>query len=325
MGNVTPGPFWLAHLACVLQVPEGVLNARRGDLLAVAGAITLVPAVASDLIGAGFATALWDRPTPDYWEARADEYGHLYMSLGTADVQRQLACDLIAVQSQLANPNVWATASRLVTLYGKTFADVPSKAADWYRTAVASADESGDLPARVWARAHSALTLAYWGTSLDEADAMADQALELSDRSTLGRLNACLAKAHIAALRDDKTAALNWLGQGTNIFDVVSSDDPLSDYAMPEWRMATISSLVLSRIGDERRAAEVQDVASRVLPESLPRFATHLELHRGLLLAKTGDKQGGVAYARAALDKLPAGRHSATLRAMMGEIKHATV
>jgi hypothetical protein len=43
------------------------------------------------------------------------------------------------------------------------------------------------------------------------------------------------------------------------------------------------------------------------------------------MLAKSGDKQGGMSYARAALDKLPAGRHSATLRAMMGEIKHARV
>jgi hypothetical protein len=306
-------------------VPEEVLDVKRRNFLTDTAAVAFAPAIASELIGAGFTAALWDRPALDYWEARADEYGHLYMSLGTADVQRQLARDLIAVQNQLDKANVWATASRLLTLYGKTFADVPSKAADWYRTAIASADESGDLAARVWARAHSALTLAYWGTSLPESDTMADEALALSDRPTLARLNACLAKANAAALRDDKTAALKWLGQGTNVFDVVSSNDPLSDYEMPEWRMATISSLVLSRIGDERRATEAQDAASRTLPKSLPRFATHLELHRGLMLAKSGDKQGGMSYARAALDKLPAGRHSATLRAMMGEIKHARV
>lgn len=325
LGKVTPGPFWLAHLAYVLQVPEEALTLKRRDFVTDTAAVGFAPVIASELIGSGFTSALWDRPTPEYWEARAEEYGRLYMSLGTAEVQRQLSHDLITVQSQLDKPNVWASASRLLTLYGKTFADVPGKAAEWYRTAVASADESGNTTARVWARAHSAMTLAYWGTALSEADTLADQALALSERPTLGRLNACLAKANVAALRDDAAGALKWLNQATDVLDVVGSDDPLSDYEMPEWRMAGASSLILSRIGDERRATEAQNTVFRTLPKSLPRFATHVDLHRGLLLVKSGDRQGGLSYARNALSKLPAGRHSATLRVMMNEIKHATM
>ncbi|WP_167739523.1 hypothetical protein [Streptomyces subrutilus] len=41
------------------------------------------------------------------------------------------------------------------------------------------------------------------------------------------------------------------------------------------------------------------------LTTALPRFATHVELHRGLTLSRSGDKAGRVAYATASMDTLP--------------------
>jgi hypothetical protein len=64
-----------------------------------------------------------------------------------------------------------------------------------------------------------------------------------------------------------------------------------------------------------------QEVAIRNLPASLPRFATHIDLHRGLMLARAGDRAGGVAYGREALGKLPPERHSLTLRMLLAEIE----
>jgi hypothetical protein len=84
--------------------------------------------------------------------------------------------------------------------------------------------------------------------------------------------------------------------------------------------MATISSMLLSRLGDSR-AVEMQEAADRTRPPTLPRFATHIELHRGLMMAKAGDVPGGIAYARKALAKLPPERHSLSLRLLMQEIE----
>jgi hypothetical protein len=53
----------------------------------------------------------------------------------------------------------------------------------------------------------------------------------------------------------------------------------------------------------------------------MPRFHTHLEMHRGLMMVRAGDKPGGVAAAQGALDKLPPEKHSLTLRLLMDEIR----
>ncbi|BDT98108.1 hypothetical protein IFM12276_11370 [Nocardia sputorum] len=63
-----------------------------------------------------------------------------------------------------------------------------------------------------------------------------------------------------------------------------------------------------------------QEQARRELPAELPRFATHLEMHRGLMLVRAGDRAEGVRAARNALDALPPEKHSLTLRMLMDEI-----
>lgn len=84
--------------------------------------------------------------------------------------------------------------------------------------------------------------------------------------------------------------------------------------------MATISGLLLSRLGEERRAVGAQDTADRTRPPTLPRFATHIELHRALMMVRSGDRAGGVAHAVGALAALPPEKHSQSLRLMMEEI-----
>lgn len=108
---------------------------------------------------------------------------------------------------------------------------------------------------------------------------------------------------------------------GRRLFDCVGSHEQTSDYAVPWWRMNVFLSLLLARVGDEKKAVEAQEQARRELPASLPRFATHLEMHRGLMLARSGDRAGGAAYAEAALDRLPPAKHSLTLRMLMEEVR----
>lgn len=175
----------------------------------------------------------------------------------------------------------------------------------------------------MWVRGRSALALAYEGAETSSARALADDALALSDRASLGRLNALVARAHVAGVTGDSGAATALMDDAQRVFDTVGSSEQVSDFAVPEWRFNTFASMLWSRLGDERLAVRAQDAADRTRPASLPRFATHIQLHRGLLLARSGDRAGGRSLADDALPQLPPAKHSLSLRLLRAEIGRA--
>jgi transcriptional regulator with XRE-family HTH domain len=329
-GRRSPGPFWLRHLATALQLPLTTLEEadrmdRRAFLTDVA-ATAVAPLVASDLISAGFAAALRGRPTADAWQARLAAHGRDYMTMGADQVRQRLTGDLVVLQQQLDEPELWGIAARLMTLYGKTFPGADgAKAVSWYRMAAQAADRSGDKPTQVWVRGRAAIALGYEGASLPVAAMFGRQALALDDRPSIGRLNAIMGLAHAAAISGDTATALGLLAQGRRVFDAAgSADGDPSDFAVPWWRLNVFISLLAARLGSERIADQAHDAAAAALPDTLPRFRTHLELHRGLTLARAGDSAGGTAYARAALDALPPEKHSLTLRMLLAEIENTS-
>lgn len=293
---------------------------RRGLLSGVAAMV--VPAAVGALLQRGFTSALADdRMSVDAWRAQADGYGHDYMRLGAGVMQNRLAGDLVVIQRQLDTPAMWATAARMLTVYGKTTQGA-REASGWYRTAAEASDRSDDTEVRVWVRGRSALALAYEGAGLRTARQLATEALAISDKPTIGQHSAAMALAHVSAIEGDVEGTDRYLDAARRIFDLAGSYEQVSDYAVPEWRYYTTVSMLLSRLGDPRAVA-AQDAADGTRPATLPRFATHIELHRGLFLARTGDGEAGLVYARAALDKLPAERRSLSLSLMMDEIEQA--
>ena len=326
-GRRRPGGFWLRHLATALQVPLTVLEeggrVDRRTFLTDVAAGAIAPVVASDLIGHGFSAALRAKPSAEAWQGKLAAYGRDYMTAGAAEVQRRLAGDLVVLQQQLDSPVMWDVASRLMVLYGKTFPGSDgAKAAHWYRMAAEAADRGGDPRTRVWVRGRAAIALGYEGAALPVARMLADQALALDPSPSLGRLNAVMGKAHAAALSGDGQAARELLARGQRVFDAAGSGiGEESDYAVPWWRMNVFTSLLAARLGDEPLAVQAQESAAASLPASMPRFATHLELHRGLMLARAGDQAGGAAYAQAAMAALPPEKHSLTLRMLVAEIE----
>ncbi len=326
-GSRSPGPFWLRHLAIALQVPLTTLEEaermeRRAFLTGLAAA-SVAPLVASDLLSHGFAAALSARPTTETWQGRLAAYGADYMSQGAGEIRQRLAADLVVLQQQVDSPPMWDVAAKLMTLYAKTFPGTDgAKASGWYRVAAVAADRSGDRASRVWVRGRAAIALGYEGASLAVAGMFAAQALAIDDRPSLGRLNAVMGQAHAAAILGDRESAVRLLAEGRRVFDAAGSGDgEQSDYAVPWWRFNVFTSLLAARLGDEQLAARAQDEAAATLPASLPRFRTHLEMHKGLMLARAGDRAGGIAYARSALDALPPEKHSLTLRMLMSEIE----
>jgi transcriptional regulator with XRE-family HTH domain len=320
-----PSPFWLRHLAAVLDVPLAVMESdvNRRRFLSTVAATAVAPGVASDLLAEGFSARLKGAgPSVEAWADTLTTYGADYMTLGAAEIQKRLSIDLAVIQQQCDTPQMWAHVSRLMTLYAKTFPGSDgNRAVAWYRMAAESADRSGDAGTRVWVRGRAAIALGYEGASLPIATMFADQALAIDERPSLGRLNAIYGKAHAAAISGDSDAARVLDTEGRRVFDRAGSgDDEASDYAVPYWRLGVFRSLLRARLGDESDAVAAQDEARRLLPPTLPRFATHLEMHRGLMLVRAGDREGGISYARTALDALPPEKHSLTLRMLMEEV-----
>ena len=302
LGNVETGRR--AATADVVLAYEQALGGdvdRRGLLTGVA-ASAVAPVAVSELVRRGFAAALRGRGDDEEWLDRVDGYGRDYMSIGAAELQSRLAGDLVVLQQHLESPVLWSAAARLMTVYGKTVpaTDGHSGAVTWYRMAATAADRSGDVGVRVWVRGRAALALGYEGAALSVAGDLAEQAVALTDRPCLGRLNAFMAMAHVAAAAGDRATAMSRLDDARREFDAAGSHEQISDFAVPEWRMATFTSMLLSRLGDPG-AIEAQDQADRSRPVQLQRFATHIELHRGLMAARTGDVTGGVDYARRAM------------------------
>jgi transcriptional regulator with XRE-family HTH domain len=328
-GKRAPGPYWVRHLATALQVPLTILEQaermERRVFLTDLGTTALASLTASDLIQHGFAAALRTRPSPDAWNAKLTAYSRDYMTMGADDIRKRIAADLIILQQQLESPAMWQVAARLMTLYGKTFPGTDgAKASGWYRMAAVTADRSGDTATRVWVRGRAAIALGYEGAALPIANLFAGQAIGLDPRPSLGRLNAIMGKAHAAALVGNSDAAVKLLAQARRTFDAAASaDSEISDNAVPWWRMNVFTSLLAARLGDEKVALRASEAASASLPPSLPRFRTHLEMHKGLMLVRAGDKAGGQAHARAALAELPPQKHSLTLRMLLAEIDRA--
>lgn len=262
--------------------------------------------------------------TDDEWADRVERYGHDYMSLGAAELQARLAGELLLLRTQVEHrSSLWPIAARLATVMGKTLPSVgsPAGALRWYRIAIEAADRGADQETKVWVRGRAALALAYEGAALPAASAMAQQALVISDRPSLGRLNALLAIAHTSGLQGDPDGARFAWAQAQMMFEQLDQPSVTSDFAVPEWRLAVIGSMLMARLGDEPASETIQRIARRSLPDSVPRFATHLDLHQGLLLVRQGDVSGGLARARSAMLALPPERHSLSLRLMLSEIE----
>ncbi|CRK60134.1 hypothetical protein [Alloactinosynnema sp. L-07] len=229
-GKRTPGPYWLAQLAAVLEVPRQVLEGAKVDrraFISSLAATAIAPVIASDLIAHGFDAALrGGGPDIEAWRDRLATYGTDYMTEGAAEIQRRLAGDLVVAQQQLDSSRMWEIVAKLMTLFAKTFPGADgSKAVTWYRNAVIAADRSENIDTRVWVRGRAAIALGYEGASLGIADMFAEQALQISDKPSIGLLNAVMGKAHAAALRGDFGAARELLAEGRRVFDKTGSDD----------------------------------------------------------------------------------------------------
>jgi hypothetical protein len=312
-----------------LDVLGDDVNRRQLLMALLAGAAT--PLASVEMVGRAFELTL-DAPTltVDDWLDKLENYGQEYISsLSTSGIQMRLASDLVQLQTRLDHRVLAAVAAKLLTLHGLAVQSVSTPGANyadpsvlrWHSLAIRVADRSDDLDARVWTRGRTAGVLAYDGVHEPIAADLANEALALSDRPSTGRLLAHLAQAFMQSRAGDISGTTTALEDAWRTFEAVGDTNEVSDFTFPEWRMELMTSLLAARLGNERAAQRSQDALERTLPTAIPQLAVQLDLHRGLLMAKTGDRQGGLTHAQTSLATLPEVGHRSSLRILMREIE----
>ncbi len=222
--------------------------------------------------------------TVDDWLAKLESYGQEYVLFGPREMQARLTADLARLQTGLDNPVLAEVAAKLLTLQGltlqtNTMPSAESGRADvirWYELGTAAADRSGTDETRVWVRGRAAFALAYEHSAVGTARRFATQALALSNKPSVGRLNAQLALANTQAVNGDRKGALTTLDDVKRALDVIGFDNRINTFANPEWLIADTTSLVASSVGEERIALEAQDVAERTRPSTLSEYSKYV-------------------------------------------------
>ncbi|MEV6526902.1 helix-turn-helix transcriptional regulator [Longispora sp. NPDC051575] len=296
---------------------------RRGVLAAlVAGAV--IPLALPDVVHASYTAALEeDGNGIDYWHGRAEQLSTARMTMGGDAFTQRVATDLFKMPT-----GIWAVSATMLTLLGNQAPRAAQNGKDargWYALGVGAADKSQDTATRVITRGRAALCMSQPGDGKSRgnqvvAARLANEALGLSDRPTVARLDSFIALALVAASERNEAEALSLLAQARRLFDQVGTTGVGADHEMPDWRYALSESRVLSLLGNER-AVTAQDWAAAALPANMPRYVTQIDVQRGLLMARSGDLRGGVKYAREALNALPVAQHNPTLHLIMDEVE----
>lgn len=316
-GRRRPDP---ALLSAYERALREATDMRRRDLVTGIAGTLLAPQAAAEILHRGFSERLGDRPTSADWEAQLAGLGRSYMTDGAGVVQSRLAADLAVLQHAADSPHMWSVTARALAIWGKTTAG-PDQAIEWYRLAEDAAARSGDLNTRVWVAGRAALALGYEGAATPMARRWARQAIALADgRVTHGLLNAQMGLAHALATSGRAGEARAVWDDAQRTFDALGPGEEVTDFNYPWWRFAVVGSLLHSRLGDST-AERWQDEVEAYRPASMVRFRTHVELHRALTMARSGDRDGGIAYGEAALEALPTERRSQSLYLMLDEIK----
>lgn len=304
-----------------LGLADGALQGDtmyRRALLAGLGSAALSPATAAEAIRQSLTASLGPDAVIDDWQAIADRYGYTYMTDPAVQVRDALAADLISLRAALDGGPLHAVGARLAMVYGMVTATTgdTETALRWYRTGRALADESGDTWTREWTYGRSALTRGYEGADVSDVVATADRALALSDRASLGRLEAAIARAQALALAGDAAGARSSLELSYDLYEDVESAPDTSLYGMPEWRLHLSASLVLSRLGLAPDAERARDEAAKLIPATMTRFRAYLGLHEAI---QSRDPD----HATATLDAIPEDQRWVSFSLLAREAAHA--
>lgn len=281
---------------------------QRRALLATAAAATGVAGIegtraVAELIRQGLLDSAGE--AEDWGQVVADYSRRLVVDPSPAFGAALLGQIMLAKQQIVdvgATPERLRAAALLGQLYGlwQGNQDQIPQAHGWYRTAATLADRSGDTPARVFTRARTASRGIFEGYTLGEAAGRARDALAISDRPSLGALEAHSALVHVHALTLDLSGGRRALAGMLDVADRLDDTGPDG----PAARTVSFAHYLESRCGTPRSADRMWEQAEPLL-RPVPVWWREAQVYYGLSLARRGEVDAGIGYALEAVSALP--------------------
>jgi transcriptional regulator with XRE-family HTH domain len=173
-------------------------------------------------------------------------------------------------------------------------------ALDWYQTAAALARRSGDPATETYVLGRSASRAVYEGMRRDRVQEMAERALAVTDKATLGALEARSALAGVAAMTGDIRGGRDQVEAMRRVADQLGEDDPVGPYP----RSVNFDIFVEARGGDLASASRVRDEAEQALART-PLWLAESRIYYALAMARAGDVRGAAAHALDAIKTVP--------------------
>jgi transcriptional regulator with XRE-family HTH domain len=183
-------------------------------------------------------------------------------------------------------------------------------ALDWYRTSAALARESGDDATETYVLGRSASRAVYEGMRRQQVTEIAERALAVTPKPTLGILEARSALAGVAAMTGDVESGREHVKEMRRIADQLPDDGPTGAYP----RSVNFDIFVEARGGDLKSTGRARDEAEQALART-PLWLAESRIYYALGMARAGDVQGAASHALEAIQTVPWAVHTLAMAA----------
>jgi transcriptional regulator with XRE-family HTH domain len=304
-------------LQSLVQDQEGdhTMN-RRAMMWGLAAAATLTAATGratvDELLRAGLLEAI---EQPEDWDEVVVEMQRRLVLAPDTEFGDALAAKILLIRQAIADEkraDDIRAAAMLSLFYGLWQGNGGrfSAALDWYRTAAALARESGDPATQTYVLGRSASRAVYEGMSRREVRDIAEQALAVTDKPTLGGLEARSALAGVAAMTGDLEAGRGHVAGMRKIADQLNDDGPTGAHP----RTANFHIFVEARTGDPASAERAHSEAEAALART-PLWLAESRVYYALSMARAGYVRGAAQIALDAIQTVPWSVHTLAMAA----------
>lgn len=303
-------------LQSLVQV-EGNSPMRRRAVLWMLNAALSVTAVTGratldELLRLGLLDAI---EQPEDWDATVVEMQRRLVLAPDAEFGATLGAKLLMVRQAIADDDAadeLRAAAMLSLLYGLWQGNAGRfpAAIDWYHTAAALAHESTDPATETYVLGRAASRGVYEGMSRQEVSDTAKRALAVTNKPTLGRLEARSALAGVAAMIGDNKAGRDQVNEMRELADRLPDDGPTGAYP----RTANFHIFVEARTGDPASAERAQAEAEVALART-PLWLAESRIYYALSMARAGYVRGAATFALDAIQTVPWSVHTLAMAA----------
>jgi hypothetical protein len=246
--------------------------------------------------------------TAEDWDSVIDTYERRSVIDPSQPYGASLLSQLMIAKQQVIDhgsaPERLQAVARLAQLYGLFLGnqDKIASARGWYRTAAAVADQSGDIPTRVYVRGRALSRGIYEGYGVQETIDGAAEALSITRTSTPGALESYSALVHAHALTGNLTQGRRAVMGMHKVTDGLPTHET-EKAAGPIQRTVLFNSYLECRIGTLRDAERAYSEAEPLL-HPIPLWIADATVYRARAHVRAGDVSQGLALALDAVKSL---------------------